>query len=1355
MTNLIAIRKKSAIAAFLGHSGSIFPSGSIAIEKIPTAGPGVFALNLGGSIAPGSDLSTASGGPSYQTIEQSLDGAYTPSGAVGSVVIPGTVDVQTELLDGLISPVGSLDGLIDPATVKLLQTILGQLAPTGTTLAEIVPTIATILKSIAGGITPGGALATLQGGPSYETKLKTTTGTITPGGGPTNVVIPPPVTFFAQAVAGSVTPAGALSSVKGGPSIVTIPKLVAGGVAPTGAVAGAVSGPSYETKPKSVTGMLTPHGTLTTLKGGQDLSTVTKAVAGNLSPLGSVSSSVASGTPQSTNPMYGSFGDRIVSEFDLTPNWKSILFSQVPSTVSGCVTTLDAMRARGMKGGFGAINPGSFGVKRADGTLDFSWSKYKAIIDMVASIPNIASYIADKTLEIFVCGDELQHPKWNGTIPPDMRKQMFQYAKQTIGNGIKIATRMPYQQLSGTQLPTGGWGGWLDFGWGQYVGPLHTSPKGLTPLQYYVQQRDGLAGLGVGLVCGANWWNGGDGSSGIQGPEGTSYWVMTPTEIIAAMNAAIQMVDSDYFMYWTDAVGNNLGGTAQMLTLQQSKPYDDAFKYARDAGLARGATNQPPTYYTDTNQHAAPYPPPSIAVGGALRDAMTDHKVFHLLDDGRLQLAEYPALNSDNSMLYFIRGGAGMIGDVTWSVSTSVVQVGNIRGAFGTGPFGYVDSVIWDRGDRRFAYFISSTAPAILYRRNMANGTSVVLKDFSTDPSFTAFWTAAGMVPTALSMYRIHASRSQERFVGVVLNGSTGVGVEVWDRLTGQVWNWRAPTGKTVFRTTIDDIGQYIKVFFTDQTWLIITLDVLGRYTQSAVLTDADPPARDDNQTNKMWQSGGLGVKRWPFSPATATGTLVYAHPKRSSKSDVYSRGRVSLQAVDEIAYESLFYAGALSNPVGGNKMYAGMFNWQVSEFGTSPGWVSSVYAPTPSSFLTDLGKAKSLGMKLFVNLAGAKSSWYDSTSSTNSLNNWKARVDRFRSINFSSYITDKTVCHYILDEPFVNGTVLPPSIIQQMINYSRSIWPTLDTTVRASAVYLVTNGWGGQPAPASWPGLTYGWSQYEGPLHVPGTNETPLQFFNREKTQLASKGLGIVCGGNWIDGGDGSSGVAGTFGTTRWMMTPQEIRACTDAALTITSSQFLIYWTHVYSTFSHPEYGPYEARADYQAEWKHAVDAGLARGTSSGSPWSLYNGEIYRLNWAAEQLVNPDKLAPEVVRQGITQLTKVSSLANLTARGQWFYDATANVLYVRCTDGLSPSTKRMVVFDWRFGMEEIVMVNTDGTLKGRLCRHFGFVSDFDVETEISRGASVSYDGSRVVFCSNWGGKSVIGIYAALTNPSL
>jgi hypothetical protein len=113
----------------------------------------------------------------------------------------------------------------------------------------------------------------------------------------------------------------------------------------------------------------------------------------------------------------------------------------------------------------------------------------------------------------------------------------------------------------------------------------------------------------------------------------------------------------------------------------------------------------------------------------------------------------------------------------------------------------------------------------------------------------------------------------------------------------------------------------------------------------------------------------------------------------------------------------------------------------------------------------------------------------------------------------------------------------------------------------------------------------------------------------------------------------------------------------------------------------------------------------------------------------------------------------QTSGSNNQLLAGQYYYDAGAGVLYVRLPDSSNPASAAMSVFDWRFGMEEIIMVQANGTLKGRLCHHYGHAHN--ALPNAFKGGGVSYDSSRVVFASNWGGGTQLGIYAALTNPSL
>ena len=67
----------------------------------------------------------------------------------------------------------------------------------------------------------------------------------------------------------------------------------------------------------------------------------------------------------------------------------------------------------------------------------------------------------------------------------------------------------------------------------------------------------------------------------------------------------------------------------------------------------------------------------------------------------------------------------------------------------------------------------------------------------------------------------------------------------------------------------------------------------------------------------------------------------------------------------------------------------------------------------------------------------------------------WKQRVDRFRGIYWQLDIDDGTIAgHFLLDEADDksnwNGKIVPVELIEEMARYSKEIWLTMPTIVRA-----------------------------------------------------------------------------------------------------------------------------------------------------------------------------------------------------------------------------------------------------------------------------------------------------------------
>lgn len=112
-----------------------------------------------------------------------------------------------------------------------------------------------------------------------------------------------------------------------------------------------------------------------------------------------------------------------------------------------------------------------------------------------------------------------------------------------------------------------------------------------------------------------------------------------------------------------------------------------------------------------------------------------------------------------------------------------------------------------------------------------------------------------------------------------------------------------------------------------------------------------------------------------------------------------------------------------------------------------------------PAKMLSDLSAIRSRGGKVVLMLAGHPKNYLDGSGHF-SLTKWKARIDAYKRINFSSFINDGTVVgHYLIDEPNDprnwGGKSVPASVVEEMAKHSKGIWPGMATLVRAQPDYL------------------------------------------------------------------------------------------------------------------------------------------------------------------------------------------------------------------------------------------------------------------------------------------------------------
>jgi hypothetical protein len=176
--------------------------------------------------------------------------------------------------------------------------------------------------------------------------------------------------------------------------------------------------------------------------------------------------------------------------------------------------------------------------------------------------------------------------------------------------------------------------------------------------------------------------------------------------------------------------------------------------------------------------------------------------------------------------------------------------------------------------------------------------------------------------------------------------------------------------------------------------------------------------------------------------------------------------------------------------------------------------YTGSVRAPEPSNILSLLSGARAKGARIVidpvVNDASVKND-----NGTFSLTKWKAVVGRFKAVNFSSYINDGTVLGlWLLDEADDpgdwGGKTIPTSTIEAMAQYSKTLWPTMTTIMRARPTYLA-NG-------TVYRYLDASWIQYQ----LSHGNFTT--WTNNQVAAAKRAGLGLIVGLNLLKGGNTSS---------------------------------------------------------------------------------------------------------------------------------------------------------------------------------------------------------------------------------------
>jgi hypothetical protein len=180
-----------------------------------------------------------------------------------------------------------------------------------------------------------------------------------------------------------------------------------------------------------------------------------------------------------------------------------------------------------------------------------------------------------------------------------------------------------------------------------------------------------------------------------------------------------------------------------------------------------------------------------------------------------------------------------------------------------------------------------------------------------------------------------------------------------------------------------------------------------------------------------------------------------------------------------------------------------------VSQYGST--YTGGLMNPEkPESLLSRLAGVRSAKGRVALTFAGSPLQFTNADGTFN-FDLWKARLDRYRVIDFGSYLSDGTVIgQYLIDQPNCStcwgGQSIPQDMVEAMAQYSKSIWPSMTTIARAEAVWLAE-----YTAPYVY--LDAGWAQYV-------VRKGDVNTFLVDNVAAAqSEGLGLIVGLNVLKG--------------------------------------------------------------------------------------------------------------------------------------------------------------------------------------------------------------------------------------------
>ena len=321
------------------------------------------------------------------------------------------------------------------------------------------------------------------------------------------------------------------------------------------------------------------------------------------------------------------------------------------------------------------------------------------------------------------------------------------------------------------------------------------------------------------------------------------------------------------------------------------------------------------------------------------------------------------------------------------------------------------------------------------------------------------------------------------------------------------------------------------------------------------------------------------------------------------------------------------------------------------------------LYVPNISTIAADINAADQGNILLILNFAGNKASYTTTINGvpTIDLAKYETNLRKFRPdadntafpdrLILADAIRRRRVLNYVVDEPNLSSATvagITPAQTNQMALLHKAQWQGYAplTLVRVPAETMAS-GWSGLSRPSSgWTGIDYCWSQYT-LRHGRGATNTqpwttpvsPTDLYNEQKQIITDNNLdmgvgvslNLYIGGigndlddisarwdtdgaggssalNWIRGDRTSTGqtvgeVITSLQTTDLAViaNPAFVQRFAEEMAAIEDVPFCLFWQHVRTGSAADEFIDFYQRADFQAAFAAAINAGLTRTTFSG----------------------------------------------------------------------------------------------------------------------------------------------------------